>query len=124
MSKRSELALAGNVDKITQIQDSILEAMKVYYEEQAANLKHDFTVDATIVDVSKKADGVYTVQSDGARFQAYATAGSYYTNESVLVSIPNGDYNNQKFILGRKTDGDTINTTFSFKLPFDDFIGL
>jgi hypothetical protein len=94
MSKRSELALAGNVDKITQIQDSILEAMKVYYQEQAANLKHDFTVDATIVDVSEKADGVYTVQSDGARFKAYATAGSYYTNESVLVSIPNGDYNN------------------------------
>lgn len=124
MSKRSELALAGNVDKITQIQDSILEAMRVYYEEQAANLKHDFTVDATIVDVSEKADGVYTVQSDGARFKAYATAGSYYTNEAVLVSIPNGDYNNQKFILGRKTDGDTINTAFSFKLPFEDFIGL
>lgn len=124
MSKRSELALAGNVDKITQIQDSILEAMKVYYQEQAANLKHDFTVDATIVDVSEKADGVYTVQSDGARFKAYATAGSYYTNEAVLVSIPNGDYNNQKFILGRKTDGDTVNTAFSFKLPFEDFIGL
>jgi hypothetical protein len=40
------------------------------------------------------------------------------------VSVPNGDYNNQKFILGRKTDGETVNTTFSFKLPFDDFIGL
>jgi hypothetical protein len=33
MSKRSESTLAGNVDKVTQIQDSILEAMKVYYEE-------------------------------------------------------------------------------------------
>lgn len=124
MSKRSESTLADNVSKITQIQDSILEAMKVYYQEQARNLKHDVTVDATIVDVSEKADGVYTVSSDGARFKAYAISGSYYTNEAVLVSVPNGDYNNQKFILGRKTDGDTVNTTFSFKLPFDDFIGL
>lgn len=124
MSKRSESTLADNVSKITQIQDSILEAMKVYYQEQARNLKHDVTVDATIVDVSEKTDGVYTVSSDGARFKAYAISGSYYTNEAVLVSVPNGDYNNQKFILGRKTDGDTVNTTFSFKLPFDDFIGL
>ena len=124
MSKRSESTLADNVSKITQIQDSILEAMKVYYQEQARNLKYDVTVDATIVDVSEKADGVYTVSSDGARFKAYAISGSYYTNEAVLVSVPNGDYNNQKFILGRKTDGDTVNTTFSFKLPFDDFIGL
>lgn len=124
MRKRSELALAGNIDKVTRIQDNILEAFKIYYQEQSSKLKHDCTVEATVVDVSEKSDGVYTVQSEGARFKAYAIAGSYYTNEQVLVSIPNGDYNNQKFILGRKTDDDTINTTFSFKLPFDDFIGL
>ena len=32
--------------------------------------------------------------------------------------------NNQKFIVGRKTDESVANKTFKFKLPFDDFIGL
>lgn len=85
--------------------------------------QYDITVDATVIDVTKKPDGVYRVKTTGAEFEAYATAGSYYKNDIVLVQIPNGDYKNPKFILGRKADVEA-NKTFSFKLPFDDFIGL
>lgn len=85
--------------------------------------QYDVTVDATIVDVSQKPDGIYRVKTTGAEFEAYATAGSYYKNDIVLVQIPNGDYKNPKFILGRKADVEE-NKTFAFKLPFDDFIGL
>lgn len=85
--------------------------------------QYDITVDATIIDVSKKPDGIYRVKTTGAEFEAYATAGSYYKNDIILVQIPNGDYKNPKFILGRKEDLEQ-NKTFSFKLPFDDFIGL
>lgn len=85
--------------------------------------QYDVTVDATVVDVSQKPDGIYRVKTTGAEFEAYATAGSYYKNDIVLVQIPNGDYKNPKFILGRKADVEN-NQTFSFKLPFDDFIGL
>ena len=85
--------------------------------------QYDITVDATIIDVSKKPSGIYRVKTTGAEFEVYATAGSYYKNDIVLVQIPNGDYKNPKFILGRKEDLEQ-NKTFSFKLPFDDFIGL
>lgn len=85
---------------------------------------YDVTVDATIVDVSRKPEGVYRVKTDNAEFEAYASSGEYYKNDSVLVQIPNGNYKNQKFILGRKTDDQVANQTFHFKLPFDDFIGL
>lgn len=85
--------------------------------------QYDVTVDATIIDVSQKPDGIYRVKTTGAEFEAFATAGSYYKNDIVLVQIPNGDYKNPKFILGRKADIEN-NQTFSFKLPFDDFIGL
>jgi hypothetical protein len=49
---------------------------------------------------------------------------SYHKNDSVLIHIPMGNFNNQKTILGRKSDGDAVNEIFAFKLPFDDFIAL
>lgn len=85
--------------------------------------QYDITVDATVIDVSKKPDGVYRVRTTGAEFEAFATAGSYYKNDIVLVQVPNGDYKNPKFILGRKSDIEE-NRDFNLKFPFDDFIGL
>jgi hypothetical protein len=89
----------------------------------AKNNQYDITVDATVVDVEKKPEGIYRVRTSGAEFEAYATAGNYYKNDIVLVQIPNGNYKNPKYILGRKADL-AENKTFSFKLPFDDFIPL
>ena len=40
-----------------------------------------------------------------------------------MVQIPNGNYSNPKYILGRRSDGDE-DYKFNLKLPFDDFIGL
>lgn len=123
MRKRSEPYLAGNIDKVNQFQQQILESIETYYNEKSKQNKYDITVEATIIDVSKKPEGIYRVRTNGAEFEAYSTSGSYYKNDIVLVSVPNGDYANQKFILGRKADTDE-NVTFAFKLPFDDFIGL
>lgn len=86
--------------------------------------QYDITVDAVVTDIKNKLDGIYRVKTDGAEFDAYATAGTYYKDDRVLVQIPNGNYGNQKFILGRKVDESVANQTFNFKLPFDDFIGL
>ena len=99
--------------------------MKIYYEERKKNDSYDTTVDATIVDISRKPDGIYRVRTDNAEFEAYSISGDYYKNDNVLVQIPNGDYKNQKFILGRKADESAeVQQIFNFKLPFDDFIGL
>lgn len=123
MRKRSEPYLASNIDKVNQFQEQILKSFETYYNEMSKQNRYDITVEATITDVSKKPDGIYRVRTNGAEFDAYAMGGSYYKNDIVLVSVPNGDYANQKFILGRKADADE-NVTFAFKLPFDDFIGL
>ena len=98
--------------------------MEVYYNEMHKNNQYDITVNATVTDVSQKPQGIYRVKTDNAEFEAYATAGDYYKNDAVLVQVPNGNYKNQKFILGRRTDESVANQTFHFKLPFDDFIGL
>ena len=82
--------------------------MDIYYKESAKN-RYDITVTANIVDVSRKPEGIYRVRTDDAEFEAYATAGDYYKNDSVLVQVPNADYNNQKFILGRSMDEKVAN---------------
>ena len=86
----------------------------------------DTSVEGQIIAVQDKENGVYLVQIQSAKFEAYAESGQYYEGETVYVRVPRNDYSQQKFITGRKVAGpDEINNTpFKFKYPFDDFIAL
>ena len=106
------------------IQDGLIKAFGVLEDSIMSKGRYNVTVIATVVDVTDKPKGIYRVLSDGVEFNAYSNTGTYYKNDSVLVQIPNGDYNNQKFILGRKSDESVADQVFNLKLPFDDFIGL
>lgn len=89
----------------------------------------DITKECKIVEIYTDSrgnrTGIYKVKSQNATYDAYAKKGeNYYTGELVYVQIPNGDFNAQKFILGRKTDEDNGKNTYNFELPFDNFLGL
>lgn len=89
----------------------------------------DITKECKIVEVytdtSGNRTGVYKVKSQNATYDAYAKKGEiYYSGELVYVQIPNGDFNAQKFILGRKTEDDNGKSVYNFELPFDNFLGL
>lgn len=89
----------------------------------------DITKECKIVEIYTDSKGnrtgIYKVKSQNATYDAYAKKGeNYYTGELVYVQIPNGDFNAQKFILGRKTDEDNGKDTYNFELPFDNFLGL
>ena len=86
----------------------------------------DATVEAKVISVVDKTDGVYLVQIQSAKFEAYSTGGTYYEGDTVYVNVPRNDYTQQKFIVGRKTtvDGDGTSKVFNFRYPFDDFIPL
>lgn len=89
----------------------------------------DITKECKIVEIYTDSKGnrtgIYKVKSQNATYNAYAKKGeNYYTGELVYVQIPNGDFNAQKFILGRKTDEDGGKDTYNFELPFDNFLGL
>lgn len=89
----------------------------------------DITKECKIVEIYTDSKGnrtgIYKVKSQNATYDAYAKKGeNYYTGELVYVQIPNGDFNAQKFILGRKTDEDSGKDTYNFELPFDNFLGL
>lgn len=69
--------------------------------------------------------GVYKVKSQDAIFDAYAQQNTeYFVNQMVYVSILNGDYDNDKFIIGQKIDKDNESSIYNLRMPFDDFFGL
>lgn len=104
-------------------QDALFEGFEAYYNERVKENQYDITVEATVINTDLKAQGIYTVKTDNAQFDAYTIVGDYYKNDIVMVQIPNGDYNNPKYILSRKiTNGEEYR--FKLKFPFDNFIGL
>lgn len=105
------------------IAESILNAMDTVVNGAIRNLRYDQTLECIVVSNKKSKEGVYTVKSEDAQFEAYSNE-RYYVNDVVYVTVPQGDFNNQKFITGRKVDTVSLETTFNLKLPFDDFIGL
>lgn len=86
-----------------------------------ADIKFDTTDVYTILDDSKKDDGIYTVGNDSISFEALSTA-KYRKGESVYVNIPNGDWNQQKFIVGKQTTESTA--PINYQDPLDSFIDM
>ena len=61
--------------------------------------------------------------SNGAQeFTAYSTVTNYSVNNTVYVTIPNGNYENQKIIIGKKTSN--TDKPFVFTTPFDTMVDL
>lgn len=82
-----------------QMAENMLTAMQIIAESQPNN--NDITIDGFIIDASRAKEGVYTVGSGYSQFTAYAFT-TYKENDDVYILIPGGDYNNTKFIVGRR----------------------
>lgn len=121
--------MTARVEKIQleyrEIQDKMLEAIKVLTDHSVSALAFDRTIECVVVSTEKKDEGIYTVEYESARFEAYAKkTDSYYENEMVLVQIPQNDFNNQKTILGRREDEKAQSKAYNFQFPFDRFVPL
>jgi hypothetical protein len=72
-------------------------------------LAYDKTVICTITDDSEKEIGKYTVTDGSMTFEAYSDNKDYKKDNQVLVTIPNGDWSQQKTILNKYiTNNDAI----------------
>lgn len=98
----------------------ICQAVDTIVSKRLEEVKFDQTILCTIIDNSKKSQGVYTVSNGSVSFEAYSTVTNYSEKTNVYVQIPNGDWNEQKIIIGKKTSKDE--TPFVYKEPFDDFV--
>lgn len=83
-------------------------------------LSYDITKLCTIVDDTYSYQGKYKVSDGTAKYDAFSTDNNLKKGNSVLVTIPNGDYTMQKTIKGRVAAADT--TPFKYTSPLDTMI--
>lgn len=81
-------------------------------------LQYDITKQCTIVNDSSRKQGKYIVSDGSVKFEACSSDTTLSKGNSVLVTIPNGDYNMQKMIVGRVSADST--EPFNYKSPLNN----
>ena len=104
--------------------ENLCEAMKIIFEKQIKQLSFDITIDATVVDATNAKNGMYVVSHDGATFTAYSTDISFKEKDVVMVTVPQGNYDNQKMIIGKQVDKDKEEKPITYQSPFSQITNL
>lgn len=107
----------------TDIIEPLLESMKIVSESILQGLSYDITVPCNIVDASQRNNGEYKVSNGTATFIAYSENTEYREDQTVYVKIPQGDYNNDKIITGRKKDKDSVEP-YIYHNPIDTVLDI
>ena len=102
------------------ITEQLFLAVDTIVGERLKEINYDSTIVATIKSVQDAANYKYLCSNGSATFTAYSQDTSFKEGDSVYVTIPNNDYNQQKMIIGKYVAEDT--TPFVFKRPFDNLI--
>lgn len=113
-----EIVNTKNADFYT---DAFCESVKIIGESLLEGLAFDKTIVCIITDDSKREFGTYTVSDGSVSFIAYSENTSYRNNSEVYVTIPNGDYDNNKIITGKKKKNDSIEP-FIYTSPFSTVV--
>ena len=93
-----------------EITENILKAIDVIVDERIKHVPCDVTDICIIVDDSKAKNGEYTVTANNgaSKYKAISESSDYKKDEKVRVSIPNGDYSGDKYIVGKCVDDEAI----------------
>lgn len=101
----------------------LCQAVDEIVRKRLEGISYDSTILCTIVDNSRKDEGVYTVSNNGTtRFDAYSSDTSYRVKDNVYVQIPGGDWNQQKIILAKKKD--KAEEPFIYDSPLDSLVDI
>lgn len=98
-------------NKSEQIVEQLLGAINILAEaEIKKSTKYDTTQNAEIIDATERDIGKYWVSPDGkTRYVAYCDPkeAKYRAKDKVRVAIPQSDYSNKKYIVGKQYDDGT-----------------
>lgn len=99
------------------------EAVDTIIAKRLNGISYDQTVLCTIVDNTNKAQGKYIVQKDNVKFEVYSTNTEYNKNDNVYVQIPEGDQNQDKFIIGKKINSNN-QESYVYNKPFNNLVDI
>ena len=114
--------MAENLTQVNSYQDKLLEAMSIVSSQLISSIPYDKTITCTIVDDTEKEKGKYKVTNGDATFDAYSSDTRLKKDDVVYITIPEGNYDNQKIIQGKKTSDSE--KPFVFTTPFDTMLDL
>lgn len=100
----------------------VCQAIETVAQNLIDKVAYDRTILCTIVNDDEKELGKYRVQNSEAIFDAYTSDTSFKKGNQVYVSVPMGDWNEQKLIIAKKMDN--INQPIAYKDPFDSFVNI
>lgn len=100
--------------------DILCQAVDEIVTKKLEGISFDKTINCTIIDDKKAKDGQYKVTDGSTKFYAYSASTDYKENDAVYVTVPNGDFNNQKIIIGKQVTNNT--SPFLFTTPFDTIV--
>ena len=108
--------------RVNELQEKLLQAMDILNAKALDSVSYDKTIICTIENDENKKDGKYEVSDGSIIFTAYSIDERYRNGDVVYVTIPQGNYENQKMIVGKKTSD--IEQPFNFITPFDNIFDM
>lgn len=114
--------MSNDNTKVNELGQQILDAIDIIALSRLNSISFDKTITCTITNDEKRKEGEYEVSDGSVKFKAYSTDDGYRKDDVVYVTIPQGDYNNQKLIISKKTDD--IVQPMIFKMPFDNIFDM
>ena len=101
------------------ISEQLFEAVDVIIGKRLEAVQKDKTILCVVEDATDSKKGEYIVSNSAAKFTAYSENTSYVQGQNVWVLIPEGDYNNEKKIIGKYV-GDS-STPYVWVNPMDSY---
>ena len=102
--------------------EDLFTAIKTIVDKQIDKVHYDKTIVCTIEDNSKASQGVYKVSDGSTSFTAYSEKTNYTLGANVYVTIPQGNYENKKLIIGKYL-GDS-DTPYTYTPPTENYVDM
>ena len=104
---------------MSDIKKQIFEAIEVIVQEENKKLQFTKTIEAIVHNIEEASSGKYMVKYQDSIFPVYSNDVNlrYDVDDVVLVLIPDGDFSQQKTIIGKK--GSAANKLISTLSPID-----
>lgn len=98
----------------------LLKSIDEVVSKRIEGVSYDITDTVTIIDDSESEKGKYLVSNGSATYYAYSTDTSYEEDNVVYMTVPNGDYTQQKIIIGKYVNEN--DKPYVFKSPFESIV--
>ena len=107
---------------MSEVSEALFQAVGILIDKKIQAISFDQTIKAEIIDDTNASEGEYLVDNGSSKFFAYSNEVKYKNKDAVLVTIPEGDYSNQKMIIGKQVNKN--NEPITYVSPFSTIIDL